>query len=1190
MNKRTIPPGELELQLKTRLATLEGQRAAKRAARKTSRGSARVRLAGLTGVLGLLLLSVSGVFAVHDEGFQLDGNATAADLSHGAVCIDDDGDNQTPCVEIPAGNLSGAFAGPYDWDSLFNIQPGAAPGNALGTVTGPKAVLPDGFVAADFQKDFGNTGTTFLTGDNTVFATGSKDELDIPDWQCGQDNNVNSKTDIINGFAALMEDGDEEIIYFGLEKDVDNGSNNVGVWLLQDPEVGCTSAGGNTDFTGEHQVGDILIVSAFTNGGGVSNIDVYQWDPATTDATNPLDLLASSADCLIRAGGDAVCATVFQPDTEGGDDTLQMPWLSADNSVVNAPHQSPNFYEGGINLDAFPQFADRCFTSYLLDTRSSPSTDATLFDYVFGTLGNCAPEIEVTKSPSVDDVCEGADTEVTYTYTVTNTGNVDLTNIDISDDTIPGAQAAFEAANGGSDDLAEGAAAVQFELDATINATTTNVVTVDADSIAGENTAEAEATATVTAHDCTITITKTPDEEDVCAGEDTLITYTYEVTNNSDLFDATVDIWDDAGTPGDATDDVLVADDLAVAAGDTESDTESFTVSATTTNTATATATFDDVDSTTDTATADATVTAHDCTITITKTPSATEVCNGGTVDYDYLVTNNSDFFTWTGDVVDDMGTPGDATDDELLSDDLVLGPGDDEPLELNGVVIDGTVTNTVTATGTFDDPASTSANADADATVEGLECDINITKTPSAEDVCNGSTVDYDYLVDNPSGFDWTGDVVDDMGTPGDATDDELLADNVTILAGDDLALELNDVAITGAVTNTVTATGAFNDPASTSANASAEATVTGHICTITVTKTPSDTDVCNGSTVDYDYRVTNNSDEFDWTGDVVDDSGTPGVPGDDVVLATGATIAAGAFADYENNGVVITGTVTNIVLADGAFDDPDATAASDTDTATVTGHVCDIDITKTPSATQVCNGDLVDYDYLVTNNSTEFTWTGDVVDDAGTPGDATDDVTLATDLVLAPGASQALELNGVVINGTVTNTVTATGAFDDPASTSANADAEATVVGENCGGGCTPGFWQGGFGKELWDEVDDPDWTDAGGAGTNPFVTTDLFSTGPWGPSGIASIDTKTMLQIVGSGGGNSWARKAARDLVAAYLNASFGLGYPFSTATILADWDAAVDAGTSGFRAFHDKYGPANELGCTIGQTIT
>src|SRR2546426_9093 len=80
---------------------------------------------------------------------------------------------------------------PHDWDMLFDIQPGAALGTARGAVSGPKAVLPGAFTGADFQKDFKNTGTTFLTGDDTTFATGSKDTLDInPNpggWQCNHD-------------------------------------------------------------------------------------------------------------------------------------------------------------------------------------------------------------------------------------------------------------------------------------------------------------------------------------------------------------------------------------------------------------------------------------------------------------------------------------------------------------------------------------------------------------------------------------------------------------------------------------------------------------------------------------------------------------------------------------------------------------------------------------------------------------------------------------------------------------------------------------------------------------------------------------------------------------------------------------------------------------------------------------------
>ena len=129
----------------------------------------------------------------------------------------------------------------------------------------------------------------------------------------------------------------------------------------------------------------------------------------------------------------------------------------------------------------------------------------------------------------------------------------------------------------------------------------------------------------------------------------------------------------------------------------------------------------------------------------------------------------------------------------------------------------------------------------------------------------------------------------------------------------------------------------------------------------------------------------------------------------------------------------------------------------------------------------------------------------------------------------------------------------------------------------------GCTPGFWQGGVGLALWNQASDPDWVAAGGAGFNPFVTTDTFASF-FTPTGT-DIDTTTMIGIVGTGGTENWVRKAAREVIAAYLNASFGLDYPYTTATIAADWTAAVAGGTAGYRAFHAKYSVANQLGCSI-----
>jgi len=88
---------------------------------------------------------------------------------------------------------------------------------------------------------------------------------------------------------------------------------------------------------------------------------------------------------------------------------------------------------------------------------------------------------------------------------------------------------------------------------------------------------------------------------------------------------------------------------------------------------------------------------------------------------------------------------------------------------------------------------------------------------------------------------------------------------------------------------------------------------------------------DVCNGSTVEYTYKVTNKSDFFTWTGSLSDS-----VLGsiDDTV-----TLTPGAFEEFTASGT-ITGAVTNIATASGTFDDPVApVSASDTASATVTG-----------------------------------------------------------------------------------------------------------------------------------------------------------------------------------------------------------------------------------------------------------
>lgn len=337
----------------------------------------------------------------------------------------------------------------------------------------------------------------------------------------------------------------------------------------------------------------------------------------------------------------------------------------------------------------------------------------------------------------------------------------------------------------------------------------------------------------------------------------------------------------------------------------------------------------------------------------------------------------------------------------------------------------------------------------------------LSLTKTPSVTDVCTGTStsVTYTYVVENTGDVTLSGSVIDDNGTPANTGDDANVGS--FNLAPGATATLTRTVSITGGVTNIATASATFG---AATVTATATATVNGRTCSISLTKTPDKAQVCNGTstTVTYTYIVTNTGDFFNATGTVVDDAGTPAIPGDDITrnftdLAPGASTPATGAGSLTST-ASISATTTNTAVASGTSGGASVTA---TDDATVTAVTCGISVTKTPDRTQVCNGanELVTYTYVVTNNSgTGFDATnGSVVDDNGTPANTGDDVTVGTFTTLAPGASTPSSGAGTItaqftVNGTRTNVATASATVGGATVTATNS---ATVNGVNCGVG---------------------------------------------------------------------------------------------------------------------------------------
>lgn len=296
--------------------------------------------------------------------------------------------------ELDSNAVAGAAPG-EDWSM---VCPASTPAGAE-TCTGGTTATAKSFV---IDPD----GATIFTGG------GSKDDLDTTQWRSSA-GSVPDKDELQHAFAARYANGN---LYFGADRIANNGDSQIGFWFFQQT-VGAQSDG--TFGPGAHKDGDILILSDFTKGGGHPTVRVFQWNGPGGDIAGSgaidgtLDLLAGTADtpqdCDTVASTDPFCATV-------NDAAEPSPWAFTPKNKPAGTFPPGEFYEGGVDL-AFLHLDNECFSSFLAETRSSPSTDAVLKDFAGGAFGVCNASLTTTPSP-------GAGGSVTPGTSVTDTAVV----------------------------------------------------------------------------------------------------------------------------------------------------------------------------------------------------------------------------------------------------------------------------------------------------------------------------------------------------------------------------------------------------------------------------------------------------------------------------------------------------------------------------------------------------------------------------------------------------------------------------------------------------------------------------------------------------------------------------------------------------------------------------------------------
>jgi hypothetical protein len=161
-------------------------------------------------------------------------------------------------------------------------------------------------------------------------------------------------------------------------------------------------------------------------------------------------------------------------------------------------------------------------------------------------------------------------------------------------------------------------------------------------------------------------------------------------------------------------------------------------------------------------------------------------------------------------------------------------------------------------------------------------------------------------------------------------------------------------------------------------------------------------------------------------------------------------------------------------------------------------------------------------------------------------------------------------------------------TEASTDDATELSAVSAENSAVSTGVFEGCPGSFWRGSpedgvqGGRWLWNDVIDPEWSASGGEGANPNIWIYGFNTF-FTP--MPELAASTMMSLLNVEDDAEDYRKAASSLVAGYLNASWGMAYPYTADELAAKWDAAVRTGN--FFDLHTELERANNAvgGCPV-----
>lgn len=369
--------------------------------------AAGLAVGAVLGATGLL----STAFAVHDaaDPFEIDGDAT-----------------QTTADD--------------DWDEVFEIGfPYTSPREAATEGSGESfsidlANLPGGKESSSWKGSNKDIDLISTWEYETSKVTPDKDNI----------TNAYAKAYSVPGFAANDLPGHPAvshshlIIYFGADRFANNGDAALGFWFFK----GDVGVGADGQFSGEHQIDDLLIQVDFVSGGRSSEIQVFKWVGSGGDFGSLEEIVPPTV-----ANGTTVCNAADTACATTNNVAIQSPWPYTPKSGVANNFPAESFYEGGVDVSAL--IGQVCFSAFMAETRSSHSETAELKDFTIDDFDLCSIDVEKvcfsdgTTSPVFNINDETFTTR--HTVTINNDGFGPIYDVALRDNSVAAATATVKA-------------------------------------------------------------------------------------------------------------------------------------------------------------------------------------------------------------------------------------------------------------------------------------------------------------------------------------------------------------------------------------------------------------------------------------------------------------------------------------------------------------------------------------------------------------------------------------------------------------------------------------------------------------------------------------------------------------------------------------------------------------------------